>query len=130
MVINKKLAAASWTRVVIVEGFLLYHDPAVRERLDWKLFLRLSHDTAKSRRFSRQGYGAEAKPREFWKTEDYFEKMVWPNYVTAHAPFFENGDVEGIPNQEECGKVGIIIQKDLDSVLIENLIWVVYWMIE
>jgi len=129
-VIKNKLGDTSLTKVVIVEGSLLYHDPAIRERLDLKLLLRLSHDTARSRRFTRQGYGAGAKPGEFWKTEDYFEKMVWPNYVKAHAPFFENGDVEGTPNREERKKAGINVQKDLDSVWMENLVWAVYWMIE
>lgn len=50
----------SQTRMVLVDGFLLYHDLAIRERLDVRLFLRLSHDTAKKRRFTRQGYGAKA----------------------------------------------------------------------
>lgn len=30
---------------------------------------------------TRLSYGAEAKEDEFWKTDDYFEKMVWRNYV-------------------------------------------------
>jgi nicotinamide/nicotinate riboside kinase len=42
------------TRLVIVDGFLLYHHPANRKRLDIKLFFRLSHKVTKERRFSRQ----------------------------------------------------------------------------
>jgi nicotinamide/nicotinate riboside kinase len=66
----------SETKIVILDGFLLFHDAEIRKRLDMMFFFGLSHDVTKERRFSRQGYGVEAKPDEFWKTEDYFEKMV------------------------------------------------------
>lgn len=53
------------TRMVIVEGFMLYNVEEVRKRFDAKLIIRLSHQTAKHRRMNRQNYGADAKPDEF-----------------------------------------------------------------
>ena len=47
-------------RPVLVDGFLLYQNPTNRERLDVRLFSRLSHDVAKERRFNRPGYRPEA----------------------------------------------------------------------
>jgi hypothetical protein len=44
----------------------------------------------------RQGYGDEAKvDDEFWKTEDYFEKLVLRTYQEQHAFMFEHREVEG-----------------------------------
>ena len=82
----------------MVNGFLLFINKTVRETLDARLFLKPRHKTTRERRITRPGYGKEAKPDEFWKTEDYFEKMAWRNYVSQHSGFFENGDVERKPN--------------------------------
>jgi len=43
------------TKLVFLVGFLLFHDPEIRARLDLMLFFRLSHDVAKERRMARQG---------------------------------------------------------------------------
>lgn len=63
-------------RMVIVEGFMLFNVPDIREWFDARLFVRLSHGEARRRRMARPDYGGEAKEGEFWKTEDYFEKMI------------------------------------------------------
>ncbi|MCJ1242675.1 ribosylnicotinamide kinase [Varicellaria rhodocarpa] len=110
-------------RIVVVEGMMLYSIEEVRERIDARLFLRLSRQTARYRRINRQGYGSEARPGEFWKTEDYFEKMVWQNYKTEHATFFHNGDVEGTPNEEICAATGIMVQPTLDASTETTLRW-------
>jgi len=93
---------------------LLFHDPEIRAKLDLMLFFRLSHDVAKERRMARQGYGLEAKPDKFWKTEDYFEKMVWRCYQEQHASMFCNGDVKGEVNEEACEKLGIKVVPGLN----------------
>ena len=103
------------SKMVVVDGLMLYNIEEIRRRLDARLFLRLSHETTKHRRMTRQGYGAEAKPGEFWKTEDYFEKMVWWNYKTQHASLFQDQDVEGVPNEATCTAAGIVVQPGLDS---------------
>ena len=110
-------------RFVIVDGLMLYNIEAVRSRLDVRLLIRLSHDEAKRRRMTRQNYGASAKPEEFWKTEDYFEKMVWRNYVAEHASFFEDQDVEGIADGKICATAGIEVQPELNIDVGTTLSW-------
>lgn len=43
--------------------------------------------------------------------------MVWRSYVSVHADFFQNGDVEGVPNEDKCSMAS------LDIGLDETLIW-------
>ncbi|GAB7350115.1 hypothetical protein MBLNU459_g0780t1 [Dothideomycetes sp. NU459] len=92
------IRCANWRNfcaVALVDGFLLYHDQDMREKLNVKLFFRTSRATAKLRRFGRYGEGAAPEgSEEFWKTESYFENCVWPNYVKEHAFMFPEGDVE------------------------------------
>jgi hypothetical protein len=51
-----------------------------------KLFFRLSQKIAKERRFTRQGYGSESNPDEFWKTEEYlrrwFGDLIWSSMLS------------------------------------------------
>ena len=71
-----------------MKGFLLFNMPAIRQRLDDKLFVGLDHKKAKHRGVTRPLYGGEAKEKEFWKTEDCFEKMgVAELYRAACTPF-------------------------------------------
>lgn len=51
--------------IIIIKGFLLYNIPAVRQRLNCKLFVRLDHKEARHRRMTRPLYGAAAKEGEF-----------------------------------------------------------------
>jgi nicotinamide/nicotinate riboside kinase len=111
-------------KLVLVDGFLLYQNPAIRERLDVKLFFRLSYKVAKERRFTRQGYGSGAKPDEFWKTEDYFEKMVWRCYREQHVFMFKRGDVEGEVDEGECESAGIKVKPGLNRPVEESLAWI------
>lgn len=111
-------------KLVFVDGFLLYQNPIIRERLDVKLFFRLSYKVAKERRFTRQGYGPEAKPDEFWKTENYFEKMVWRSYVEQHIFMFKRGDVEADVDEVACERAGIKVQPGLNCPIEESLVWI------
>lgn len=111
--------------IVIVEGFLLYHRSDVRAMLDGRLFLRLDHQEARRRRLTRPNYGAEAQEGDFWKTEDYFEKMVWRNYVEQHADLFEDGNVEGRVNKEMCRSRGIAVQDGINVEVEPCLSWAV-----
>ena len=122
--VSEQLGDAKCT-VVIIEGFLLYHLSDVRRRLDGKLFVRLDHQEARRRRLTRPSYGAEAKEGEFWKTEDYFEKMVWRNYVEQHADLFEDGNVEGSINRKVCSERGIALQEAMNVEMGETLSWAV-----
>lgn len=111
--------------IVIMEGFLLYHMHEVRRRLNGKLFVRLDHQEARRRRLTRPSYGAEAKKDEFWKTEDYFEKMVWRNHVEQHADLFENGNVEGEIDKKVCSERGIAVQEAMNVEMGQTLNWAV-----
>ena len=117
------------TRLVFVDGFLLYQNPEIRKRLDLLLFFRLSRGVAKKRRFTRPGYGPDAKPGEFWKTEDYFEKMVWRSYSEQHSFLFEDGDVEGEVDKKACKEAGIAVKPGLDIPVDESLVWATHQII-
>lgn len=112
-------------KLIILEGFLLYHRANVRERLDAKLSVRLDHAEARRRRLTRPSYGAEAKEGEFWKTEDYFEKMVWRNYAEQHADLFEEGNVEGNMDKKVCSERGISMQEAMNVEVEQTLRWAV-----
>ena len=122
---SEQLHDADNVYIVVIEGFLLYHTANIRERLDGKLFLTLHHAEAKRRRLTRPSYGPEAKEGEFWKTEDYFEKMVWRNYVEQHADLFEGGNVEGDIDSNLCNARGISVQTETNSGGEQTLIWAV-----
>lgn len=83
---------------VMVDGFLLYWDPRVVETLEHQVFLRVPHDVLKQRRHDRHGY--HTAEGTLWRDPpNYWEQIVWPAYVAAHEPIFEDGDIEhGKPN--------------------------------
>ena len=122
--VSEQLGEAKYT-IVIIEGFLLYHLADVRRRLDGRLFVRLDHQEARRRRLTRPSYGAEAKEGEFWKTEDYFENMVWRNYVEQHADLFEDGNVEGSIDRKVCSERGIALQEAMNVEAGQTLSWAV-----
>ncbi|KAE8445892.1 hypothetical protein EG329_012671 [Mollisiaceae sp. DMI_Dod_QoI] len=104
------------TPLIIVDGFLLYQNPIIRARLRKEAF--------------RQGYGIEAKSDEFWKTEDYFEKMVWRSYCEQHRFMVQDGNVEGDTNEEVCKEVGIFVKPGLDRPVDQCLTWTVEQIIQ
>lgn len=104
---------------------MLYNMEDIRRRLHSRLFFRLSHDQAKHRRMTRQNYGAEAKEGEFWKTEPYFENMVWRNYKNEHARFFKEGDVEGQVDEKTCKELGVEVLPGMDRDVETILRWAV-----
>ena len=87
--------------------------------------MRLDHQEARRRRLTRPSYGAEAKEGEFWKTEDYFENMVWRNYVEQHADLFEYGNVSGSIDRKMCSERGIALQEAMNVEMGETLSWAV-----
>lgn len=122
--VSKGLEGATFS-IVIMEGFLLYHTSDIWTRLDGKLFMRLDHQEARRRRLTRPSYGSEAQEGEFWKTEDYFEKVVWRNYVEQHGDLFEDGNVEGVINKKVCSERGIVLQETMNTEMLQTLSWAV-----
>ena len=110
--------------VGIVDGFLLYHLPDIRDLLDVKFLLRVSKAEALRRRMQRPGYG-DPNNKDFWRTERYFEDCVWRNYSKEHAWLFENGDVEDEAIGEELMRTtGVHVQNSLDCTVDGNLNWI------
>ncbi|KAH9847182.1 P-loop containing nucleoside triphosphate hydrolase protein [Lenzites betulinus] len=104
---KKKGEEIKW---VLVDGFLLYWSPEVVDKLDVRVFLRVPHDVLKQRRHERHGYhtAVQSDPEgSLWRDPpNYWEQIVWPAYVEAHAGIVENGDVElGKPNGTVSGLI-------------------------
>ncbi|MCJ1253864.1 ribosylnicotinamide kinase [Lignoscripta atroalba] len=112
--------------VVVIVGFLLYPDQDIRESLDVKLFLRASRQRARESRFKKTSYNGQNLGREsFWRTKDYFDRVVWRNHIKEHGPLFEDWDVEGIPNLQVCDGLQIRMQPSLDGEISDTLRWAI-----
>jgi hypothetical protein len=108
------------SEVCIVEGFLLFPTPpspdikdfapisnsikqahTMNNHFDVKLFLPTSKEVARERRFRRGCYvdapHGDRAVGQMWKTEGYFEEVVWKNYVRENAWLFDGGEtnIEG-----------------------------------
>ncbi|KAL4252620.1 P-loop containing nucleoside triphosphate hydrolase [Abortiporus biennis] len=106
---------------VMVDGFLLYWDMDVVDTLDVRIFLRVPHDVLKQRRHERHGY--HTAEGALWRDPPhYWEQIVWPAYVKAHAGVLEGGDLE---HGKSNGKVrGLIVVEGLEvsmSSLVDNV---------
>lgn len=99
--------------VGLVDGFLLYLDPEIRDLLDVKLFLRAPKEKAVARRMAKPDYVEEGAEEDFWTTEEYFHTTAWPNYVEEHSPLFRNKDVEGEPLFDLCNDLNIAMHLHL-----------------
>lgn len=79
--------------VVLIDGFMLYHDTRISDLFDVKLYFRAPYTMLKARREARAGYATE---EGFWvDPPGYFDKIVWPQYVLTHKHLFEDENVEG-----------------------------------
>ncbi|KAL9045713.1 MAG: hypothetical protein Q9214_001287 [Letrouitia sp. 1 TL-2023] len=109
--------------VGIVDGFLLYHDPRIRDLLDIKILLRCSSDKSNERRAEKSVYQGPDAEKEVWK--EPLDQIVRRSFVQEHKVLFQNGDVEGTPIQDICKGIGIAVQTGLDISIEEALRWVV-----
>lgn len=84
---------AERVHVLIVEGFLTFFDTRVCNLFDVRLFLRISKALVKKRREERANYVLD--DGQVWEDPPYyFDEIVWPAYLEAHARMFADGDVE------------------------------------
>ncbi|KAF9363176.1 ribosylnicotinamide kinase [Mortierella sp. NVP85] len=93
------------TKFVILDGFILYVNEALRKTIDIKFFLTAPYQILKERRESRKGY---ATLEGYWEDPPgYFDNIVWPNYLIWNAPFvdittaMEAGTETGVYNADE-----------------------------
>ncbi|BGP18586.1 hypothetical protein JCM10213_002126 [Rhodosporidiobolus nylandii] len=78
---------------VIADGFLLLVDPESVREFDVRLFVREDYATLKRRREERHGY--HTQEGSLWQDPPgYWDNCVWPAYLRAHRPLFQDGDVE------------------------------------
>ena len=128
-----------WRRkIVIVDGFLLFGrsvSSQIGSLFDRKILLRASYLEAKRRREARNGY---VTLEGFWEDPpDYFDKIVWPNYIEEHGFLLTHGgDVEKEekdfdetngtrPSQEKVFVSPISPQGGLDGLLewVVGILW-------
>lgn len=109
--------------VGVVDGSWLYHDPTVRSLLDVKIVLRASREISRQRHFEKPESSGSELGDDFWRTTDYYDKVIWPHYSEEHGPLFENGDVQDRPILGLCEELGIVIQPELDFSVPEALKW-------
>lgn len=107
-------------KIVLVDGFMLYHDPQIIELFDIKLFFHASYQTLKERRESRAGY---TTLDGFWvDPPNYFENIVWPAYVRSHQYLFQDGNMHLVLKKEVRAQFGILDIDNEKGVSLFNLI--------
>ncbi|EPE24239.1 P-loop containing nucleoside triphosphate hydrolase [Glarea lozoyensis ATCC 20868] len=128
-------------KFAFVEGFRLFADPKVSpgpKALDWDrhiihakldipIFLPTSKEVAKTRRFSRQAYKdlpeGDRAPGHMWKSEGYFEQVLWPEYMTEFGWLLDQLGDEKVKNG---GQVDGVWVRDGDDLGVEETVrWVV-----
>ena len=78
------------SKVLIVEGILVLHDPAVRELFDIKVFVDVPLDVCLARRIRRD---TKLRDRSVVSILDQFEKSVRPMYFQFVQPTKSHADV-------------------------------------
>lgn len=77
--------------VVIVDGFMMFHDDSILNLFDLKLFFRAPYKVLKQRREKRSYKTLEGS----WVDPPfYFDEFVYKYYNLNHKHLFENADVE------------------------------------
>ncbi|EPQ57636.1 P-loop containing nucleoside triphosphate hydrolase protein [Gloeophyllum trabeum ATCC 11539] len=104
----------------LLDGFLLYWDKEVVDSLDVRIFLRVPYDVLKKRRHERHGY--HTAEGALWRDPpNYFDQIVYPAYVRAHAGVFAGGDVEkGAPTDNVADLVvlePLAVENGMDGIV-------------
>lgn len=99
--------------ILIVDGFMMFHETSVLDCLDLSILLRGSHAQLKERRESRSGY---VTLEGFWKDpEGYFDDVVWPEYRASHDHLFKHADVEGETTDRQQIQCSAALDSNLDA---------------
>ncbi|KAI9745530.1 MAG: ribosylnicotinamide kinase [Claussenomyces sp. TS43310] len=144
---NVVTATGSLCGVEIVEGPMLYLKPvqgglgdrgnsgeAVMRELDIKLFVTATESAVRMRGF-REDMGISAgddatasEVRDYWRTEAYFDGVVWPHYKSTHSWMFSDGDPTlraGRPLSDACKARNIFVFMPPDGSIDSMLLWAV-----
>lgn len=116
-------------QIVLVDGFMLFHEDKLLELFDLKLFYYATHDCLKTRRSKRKGYSTVAG---FWvDPPNYFDDYVWPAFEKYHKHLFENDDVNGQLNSHSINDLNIKAFKNDDSNSISEMVmWTIKQIID
>lgn len=108
-------------KIVLVDGFMLFHDPEIINLFDVKLFFHAPFETLKQRRESRSGY---TTTEGFWvDPPDYFSKIVLPAYVSSHEYLFTNRDVvNNKVDQSLIKKYNLVDMNNDDTIPLRELV--------
>lgn len=117
------------TRLILVDGFMLFHDPDIIELFDLRIFVKCSKQTLKDRRFKRSGYQTA---ESFWlDPPNYFDDVVYPAYSSSHAYLFQNGNVESELDPVKQHKFNILcVNNDNDATLNDALGITGVWLVD
>lgn len=74
-------------KIVIVEGWLLFHDPRCRELFDGKIYLNISEDSLTKRRYER------TNGSKHWDSHDYIKAKIIPALHQYVEPQRDNADL-------------------------------------
>lgn len=107
--------------IILVDGFMLFHDPAIINLFDVKLVFHAPFQTLKHRRESRSGYTTN---EGFWvDPPDYFSKIVLPAYINSHKYLFKNGNVENNEMEQSLvKKYNLVDMYNDDTIPLLNLV--------
>lgn len=111
-------------KIGIVEGLLPYERPLVKGLLDVRLFLPVVKMTAKEKRLVKFGH-EPSLGSDYWRTLEYFENVVWPNYARVCGYLFRHGDVEGSVRKRMCRELEIDVRPGLHGSMEDSLRWAV-----
>lgn len=107
-------------QIVLVDGFMLFHDEQIAKLFDLKLFYYSTYDCLKLRRSKRAGYSTVAG---FWvDPPNYFDDFVWPAYEKYHNYLFIDNDVNKSLNDFAKNQMNIIEYKNDDTVNIKEMV--------
>ncbi|QLQ79655.1 hypothetical protein HG537_0C03030 [Torulaspora globosa] len=115
--LKKQCASVTSTaKIVIVDGFMIYHSPLITSKFDVKILIRAPYEVLKKRRAARPGYQTLDS---YWVDPPYyFDEFVYRAYREAHAQLFIGNDVEGKMDRAKAD--GIIDFFNDDEVSIET----------
>jgi hypothetical protein len=128
---NKEAKASIRPTLCFVEGFLLFSNSrgdtetlskkaSLMSLFNIKLFLPATKDAAKKCRFSRPVYTDQPKglrlPGQLWKTEGYFDKIVWEQFEKEHAWLIK---------EDGAKKLGIRVREKMEADIEETVEWAV-----
>jgi uridine kinase len=93
--IKEKIIASK--PIIVVEGFLIFHNPAARELFDKRIFIELPDDVILSRRFAR------TRGTKHWDSHNYIQNKIIPYHHKYVEPQRNYADyiLNGIKSQEE-----------------------------